>query len=214
MDPLAIANLALGWLGAEPIASLEDATRTAQLVNNAFSGLRDAVLEDRDWTFATDRRSLPADATSPAWGYTTRFLLPSAVLRVITCSNAGTGGTLDAFAASMMPWDDGSLEWVREGPYILAGRTGTAQAGGSQIPAINVKSIISVLDSALWSPGFCQALAARVAAELAVPIAQSRELQGDMWKLYLQKLKDAAANDGRQGRSERVRADTISRSRR
>lgn len=207
MNPVAIANLALGWLGqATRITTFEDATKPAQIIKEQFAGLRDACLEDADWTFATGRLVIPKDPNAPLFDYDARYQLPGQVLRVITCSPGGAGGTLDAFAASMLPPDDGQgLEWAKEGCFIVTVGTPTS---------IKVKAIVRAEDPNEWSPGFCQALAARIASDLAVPLTANRSLQDDMWKLYKLKRDAAATNDGRQGRSQRLRSTYLAARRR
>jgi hypothetical protein len=51
---------------------------------------------------------------------------------------------------------------------------------------------------------FVQALAARMAAELAIPLSENAQLQGTMWQLYGTKLAEAAARDGQQGSNEYI----------
>ncbi len=96
-----ICNLALGFLGAEPIISLAD----NDLCNDNYPVCRDACLEDVDWTFATTRFLLAAPSVdAPAFGYANRFLLPSGTLRVIEVN-------------------DNLYQWAKEGNYILTDET-------------------------------------------------------------------------------------------
>jgi hypothetical protein len=198
MTPLEIANLGLGWLARPRIASFDDATKVAERVKDAFDGLRDAVLEDRDWTFAVSRRLLPRHPVAPEFGYRSRYEVPGDLLRVVTIEDPSDAG-LDAFAASLYPVS-GGIRWEVEGGFILAD-TGAAE--------LRTRGIARVTDPTRWSAGFCQALAARLAADLCVPLTENRSLQSDMWALYETKLNAAAANDGRQGRSQRLTASTL-----
>jgi hypothetical protein len=59
-----------------------------------------------------------------------------------------------------------------------------------------------VTDTAKFSPLFVQALAARIAADAAIPMTENRQLQVDMWGLYGDKLREAAARDGQQGTND------------
>ena len=206
MDPVAIANLALGWLGCDRITQFENPTqKTEQLLADQFEGLRDAVLEDGDWTFATKRLVVVPDPNQvPAFGYGAAFPVPATVLRVVQVLPGGGAPTLDAFAASMSPDFEASIDWRYEDRCVLV------EAGYT---SLNVKAIVQVPDSTRWSPSFCQALAARIAADLCVPISGDRALSVDLWKLYEGKLKTARSNDGRQGRSQVIRASSIARRR-
>lgn len=188
-DPVAICNLALGWLGAKLITSLDDRANEARLCKAGFDLARDAVLEARQWTFATDRAELAADAEPPVWGWSHRYALPANTLRVISCDDGSWAGR---------------LRWVRERGYILADHAGPIYA----------RVILRIEDPAEWSPGFTRALAARLAADLAVPLAENRALQADMLQLYAAEIREAAARDGMQGRTDRVHPSPLADRRR
>ena len=66
-------------------------------------------------------------------------------------------------------------------------------------------------DTGRYQPLFVQALAARLAAEMAIPLAENRELQRDLWGLYATKLADAAARDGQQGSNEYITQEAAHR---
>jgi hypothetical protein len=83
--------------------------------------------------------------------------------------------------------------WKREGQVILA-KEATVYLWG----------IKRITNTGQFSPMFVQALAARMAAEMAVPLAENRQLQADLWNLYITKLAEAAARDGQQGSNEHI----------
>jgi hypothetical protein len=183
-----ICNVALGWCGAQLIASLDDDTTEARLCKIQYPLSRDCVLEDRAWSFAISRLKLSTpDLTAPVSGYTYAFTLPGDVIRVLRVDD-GTGDYL--------------ISWVVENRKVLVNTT-----------PIYLETIIRPESEALFSPAFCQALAARIAADLAVTLAENRQLQSDLWALYEKKIKAAAATDGLQGTSQRVRARRLSWSR-
>lgn len=182
-----ICNQALSWLGAREITSLEDPSTEAEYCRNNYPFLRDAVLEERMWTFATERAtSTVADLDD--WGILYKHPIPldwMAVYRVYSDVN-GTNS-----------------DWSREGRYILAPET-----------TVYMWGLKRITDTGQMSTMFVEALAARLAADLAIPLTENRQLQVDMWNLYQQKLKEAAARDGMQGRNERVRDGGLITSRR
>jgi hypothetical protein len=188
VDPVSICNLALGWIAGNLIVSLDDESTEARLCKANFDLVRDAVLEARAWTFATKRFVLAPSAEEPAFGWTRQFPLPPEVVRVLRCDDAGGSGR---------------LPWAREGTAILA----------DDVDVLHVTAIVRVEDAALWSPAFGNAVAARLAAELAVPLSENRSLQADLWSLYERKLKQAGTLDGMQGRAEQFGPGRIARSR-
>ena len=181
-----ICNQALSWLGAREITSLEDPSTEAEYCRNNYPFLRDAVLEAAWWSFARDRAtSTVADLTS--WGSLYKHAIPLdwiQVLRVYT--------------------DEGYTQsaWTREGRYILAPETTVYMLGKKRIT-----------DTGQMSTLFVQAVAARLAADLAIPLTENRQLQSDMWTLYNDKIAEAKAQDGQQARAEKMKPTQLTRGR-
>ncbi|MBK9446181.1 MAG: hypothetical protein IPO00_08835 [Betaproteobacteria bacterium] len=184
MDQVGICNLALGWLGATPIVSIADASTEAQLCAANWAAVRDAVLEAKAWTFATERTNLAADGVAPSYGFGVRYQVPSTLLRILEVDD-GSGY--------------GDLEWVREGAYLLT----------DQPAPLYIRFVKRVEDPALWSPGFVMAMSYRLAAVLTISLTENRASHADLWRLYVQALEDAARLDGMQGRAERQRQSVL-----
>lgn len=168
--------------------SLDDGTTEANLCKQNYDPIKKAVLEDAQWSFATKRVTLAPAATPPAFGFNVRFLLPSDVLRVISVSDS--------------PDDRSEVIWEKEGRYILC-----------ESNAVYVKYISNVDDPSVFSPMFIQCLAARLAADMAIPLTKSRTLQQDMFQLYDMKLKQALVSDSMQGKSKRIVSSWLKRAR-
>lgn len=179
---IAICNQALGWLGANPIISFDDASVEAKLCKANYGPLRDAVLEDHAWSFAVKRDALALLNETPVT-YAYAFQSPTDLLRVLQISVDGNFDVTE------------KVDWVLEDRKFLLD-SDTAY----------IKYIYRMTDPAKFSPNFKQALAARIAADLAIPLTSSRTLQGDMYGLYQVKLMEAAQKDGLQGRYERLRS--------
>ena len=196
-----ICNQALIWLGANVITSLGDSSDEAVACNAVYEGLRDAVLEEREWTFAISRFEPVALGTDPLWGFDKAFQIPTNVLRVLQVSNAqGSDGTvLSGSRGGTGQGRYNEIEWLREGDTIVA----------NSVTRIYARAIIRITDPTKFSAAFVQALAARIAMDLAIPITNNRKLQSDMAALYGEKLRMAAATDGLQGRSYRTRANGL-----
>ncbi len=185
---VSIANQALGWLGANLITAFTDDTNEAKLISANYADLRDTVLEERAWTFASRRALLQPSITKPAYGWTNQFLLPGDILRVLEARNDKMGeGPND-------------LRWAREGRFIL-----------TDSDTLNVRYLVRLDDPSQYSPSFSQALAARLAADLAIPLTESRSMQQSMFGLYAAKLKSAAALDGMQGKAKSFNMNQLTR---
>jgi len=96
----------------------------------------------------------------------------------------------------------GNYEWRVEGDGIVTNED-----------AVSIKAVVRVTDPNRFSALFVQALAARLAADLAIAMTQSRELQKQHYLIYEAKLDEATANDGMQGTSRRVTSNWLQASR-
>jgi hypothetical protein len=195
---VSICNQALSWLGANLIISLDDATVEGQLCKANYSLLRDAVIEEGKWTFATERFKLLPDTVSPVYGYSAKFRLPSTVFIVIeaTVYNAATNNHQGAQGANGVS----DLNWRREGDFIVCNES-----------QIYCKCIVQVIDPKKFTRMFTQALAARIAFELAVPLTESKAKEKTMGVKYLSYIDSALAVDGQQGKSDRLRGRSLNK---
>lgn len=187
---VSICNQAITWLAGNQITSLDDDTNEGRLCKANYSNLRDAVLEERAWTFATKRLTPAKESEAPDWGYASKFLIPSKVLRLLIVTDD---------PSNVNSWDDG-FDWRREGSAIVC-----------DVDVIYVKYIEKIIAPALFSPGFAQTLAARIAREIAVPLTESGKMYDRMDKLYDKLLKGGGATDGMQGASDKIKSSSLTR---
>ncbi len=186
-----ICNQALAQLGAGRILSLVDDTTEAQLCNTFYEPVRDALVEAHEWSFARARVRLVPITTPPVSYWDAAYELPSDVLRVLNVSQ-------DPNSRADAP------EWDREGSTIVI-KTHRAST------AIYVRYLKRITDPNRFGPVFVQALVVRIAAEMAMPLRESRALQQQMWSLYNAKVSEAMTADGMQGRSQRMDVTTLTR---
>lgn len=210
---VSICNQALGWLGANLITSLNDDNKEAALCKANYPDLRDAVLEEREWTFAVRRISLSPLVLEPVYGYTSQFLLPPDVIRILNVPDTrfgdstltGTGLGSEHEGPDQQP----QLSTFRV--ESLEETTATGKVILANVESLFLRVIWRVTNIQLYSPMFVQSVAARIAADLAIPLTQNRAMQKDMWQLYNMKLDRASAMDGIQGKMELKRSNAITR---
>ena len=143
-----ICNRALQRLGAKPIVSLTEASKNARQCNLAYNPVREALLSDHAWAFATGRAQLAADATPPEFGRANAFELPADYLRI----------------ADDYPEDNfNSIDYVVEGRKILT---------DFDAP-LEIRYIKNITDPNLMDALFREALAMSIANELVEVITQS-----------------------------------------
>jgi len=162
-----IANLALTKLGDEgEIIELTEDTRAARAVNSCFAAMRNAVLRDHPWNFATKRTQLAASTDVPAWGGYTAFPLPSDFLRLLEIEH--------------------DPEWQLEGQFILVRQAGP----------LNLRYTARIEDTGLFDALFVEALACRIAVQVATRITGNASAQDMAEGLYRAALAAAKRVDG------------------
>lgn len=187
ISEVSICNQALSWVGAGQINSLDDPGNKAEWCKNNYDFIRDAVLEERMWSFAIARAS-STTADKDGWDNWYLHRLPEEWLAVYRVFEDQEGHI--------------PAEWTREGVYVLSDKS-----------TVYLYGIQRIIDTNKFTNLFVQCLAARMAAEAAIPFTENRQLQADLWQLYQQKLAEAAVRDGQQGRNETIRSDTLVRAR-
>lgn len=183
---VSICNQALGWLGANLIVSFEDEITESDLCKANYDPLRRTVLEEGPWSFAISRVQLNEVVGAPVYEYDYTYQLPTDLIRVIEVSDP-TAEIRD---------------WVKEGDKILCNYS-----------TVFIKYIKNEENVAIFSSGFIQALAARIAMDLAAPITKSKTVVGMMTDLYEMKLATAESLDGLQGINQKITSDRLKRPR-
>ena len=182
-----ICNQAIGFLGSEPIISLDDATREAQLCKLNFEPVRDAVMAEAPWSFATLRISLNPEASrSPVFGYLYSYLIPTPGIRILEVSDD------PEFKNGANNFD-----YRVEDRRILCDEPST----------IYVKGTAYLIDPGQWPAMFAQAVAVRLAHELCNALTRNVQLMRELWGLYETKLERAILTDQPQGKKDTFRSD-------
>lgn len=176
-----ICNSALAKIGAQGIVALSDATPAAFLCNQLFHALRKEVLRSHPWKFATARSVLAASGTAPAWGYAYAFPLPGDCLRPIDI-------------------EENESEWKVESHLGV-------EAIVTDNATCKVKYIRDVLDVSRFDANFSEALAFRLAMDLAIPLTSSNSLSDDMAQKFKMTVATARSFDAQQGTPQQVQAN-------
>lgn len=165
-----ICNSALVKIGASRITSLNDGSKEGLTCSEQFDKMRDLVLESHPWNFATRRASLAALPDPPAFEYSKAYALPPGCLRVLNAQSP-------------------DINWRREGDTIV---TNEGQ--------LQVRYIYRVTETGKWTALFSEALACRLAVELAYAISNNATLADTMMKAYVRQLAEARGFNAQEGR--------------
>jgi len=175
-SPVDICNRALGKLGASTIIDLEQDDPKAVALNVAYPLVRDAELRRRRWRFSLARKSLPADAEAPAFGFQRSFTLPAGCLRVIQIGEYDLGPNLSDYRSAPTEL------WSIEGRKIYTNLSAP----------LKVRTIQQITDTGIFDASFVEALASRLAYEVCYRITQSHEREDRCLRDYRMAIREAA----------------------
>ena len=182
---VSICNIAVGWLGGNEVTDITTPTIEEEILcKDNYEVARDKTLEARNWTFAMAREELTAEVSTPDFGFSKEFALPTGCLRLVQVDSDTT-----------MIYGE---TWVREQDLILA-----------DVATLYVRYVKQITDPTKFSAHFVHALACRLAADLAIPLTGSK----DLMKLYEGKydmvINEGGALDGLQGKNQELRSNTL-----
>lgn len=169
-----ISNSALIKIGSKRITSIDDDLKEARVCKEQLPKIRDEVLASHPWNCAIRRAQLGLLAESPIQvndSYTNQFQLPSDCLRVLE---------IDA--------DPSVQNWVVEGGILLTNNTDC-----------RIRYISLEPDYSKYSPSLLEAIAWRLAADLAFNIMQNSSLGERIFVLYERHLALARSIDSQEG---------------
>lgn len=150
-DDVSICNYALAKFGVSPIMDMDDESKQAQFCKRLYEPTRDGLLQGHLWKFAMRRASLNMLADKPDFEWNNAFSLPVDCLRVVQMN--------------------GYYSTERPGEFAIEGLTLLTNASRADI-----RYISNSAEPKLFHPLFAEALALKLAAALAGPIAGSHEL--------------------------------------
>lgn len=179
-----IINFALGRLGKKPLVSLDEDNDRRVAADLAYEPIRKTVLADFPWGFAGKRASLGSLAP-PLFGFTKAFQIPG-----------------DFISAREIDDTDLDTEWAIEGSSLVC-----------DLGSVSLFYTYDVTDPNQFSPMFVDAFAARLAAEMAVPLTGRVDLAEFQVAQYKELLQTAKVRDSQQGSSPRATSSDIERAR-
>ena len=176
-----MCNSALNMLGASNIISLTEDSKNARLLNQRYVSVRDAVFRSHNWNCLIKRVQLAADTDTPAFEYTYQYTLPSDCIRVIRTKYSNE---------------------VNSDIHKIEGRKLLTDESEIYIMYLARITDVNEYDSLLQ-----EAIAARLAAELAYAITQSSSVTQLMQKTYEDKIREARFLDATEGTADKLEAN-------
>lgn len=161
ISEVSICNSGLIKIGAERITSLEQDTKAAKLCKERYPILRNEVLESHPWSFATKRVTLAQLAETPEFGWAYVYQLPTNYLRALQ-------------------GDTELVEFAIEGNKLYTSES-----------SFKLKYIFENTNPGTYTHQFAEAVAWRLAADLAYPIVNSNTLSKTMMDTFIEFLRNA-----------------------
>lgn len=164
-ERLNISNMALGYVGANMISSLTENVPEAVQCNLHWDRARRKVLRDYPYRFSIHRDVLTVGTMPEAYGgdWEKAYAWPLDALRVLSVHDPEDREARQPFA----------IEYTGSGPLILCNVTDA-----------EVTYIADVEDTALWDEKFIDAMARRLAIEIATALLPAEKMQGKMQELH------------------------------
>lgn len=174
-----ICNKAITKVNGNRITALGQDSKEGRLCALLYEQERDALLEEHPWNFAIGRQQLAQLSTAPAFEFDYAYSLPADAIRPLYMYDS-----TDRFKI-----ESGNL-LTDENPVKLV-------------------YIKQVTDTSKFSPLFIDALATKLAAELAKAIPNDSKLAERLLSELQLKLKSAKIRDGQAGTVDRTFHDTF-----
>jgi len=189
---IAIANRALTKLGVARIISFGDNNEQARALQSMYTIVRDSELRAYTWNFSIKRASLAALVDVPEFDWARQFQLPADCLRLLWAGNFYPGPNLSDF--SNAPWK----EYEIEGRSIV-----------SNLPApLRIRYVAQITDPTFFDPLFGEALACKLAIELAESLTASSTNRQQAWNEYKQAITKALRSDAIESPADTIADDT------
>ena len=174
-----IANRALTKIGEARIMSLSDDVEAARVIDSLWSVVRDSELRARNWNFSIVRKSLPALASAPVWGFAYQYQLPPDCLRVLSVTEFFPGPSLTNYRTGS------ESDYQIEGGKILT----------NESAPLKIRYVARIEDTGTWDAAFAEVFACRIAVEICERITQSNTKRQLAWEEYEKAIKDAVRAD-------------------
>lgn len=162
-----IANMALSRIGhSQKIDSLNERSAAAEQCNLFYAQTRDFVLRAEPWPFATKFVQLAAMVVNPDPAYDYSYALPADCLMARRIVN-------QLFPVNYWPYPGQSVgvPLIPNTPFRIIQGDSTRLISTSVSPA-TLEYTVRIEDPGFFDPTFVSALAWKLAAELAIPLAK------------------------------------------
>lgn len=185
VDEVTIANMALGHITHEPIASFDqEKNAAASACKSLYQQARTFLLARYRWQFALRRVALAPDAEAPAFGFSYQFTLPADMVQFIGIQDTGS-------ALYQYNYTDDAIPHKREGNKILADTN-----------VIYLFYVADVTNPSEFDPLFTASLSFYLGSLLATALTGSPNLADQLYARFREEVRHAKRMNSIQGSQE------------
>ena len=198
MNIVEISNIALSSIGITTgISALTETTKEARMCNRFYPIVRDAVLEAFDWDFARKRIVLSLLSTTyTGWDYA--YAMPSDCIKI---------------RKFITDADMSDIIQPKTEYEVAVNAALNAQIILTNEETAEITYTAKVTDPNLFSSLFVTAVAAKLAAEIAIPLRGLTKLKADMNNDYMRLIASASSSNANQGNVTRTNESDFTRAR-
>jgi hypothetical protein len=179
-----IINSALSCIGERPTTSIgTDSSERAKVADRRYNEVRNSLLRNHPWNFATRRFKTNAKKTTPVFGFDYAYDLPDGCLRILGTDN-------ESYVWQIESDENGTL-------VLLTDR--------SDFPS--VQYIYEVTDPTKFDSIFVQAFIYRLGSEFAQDLTGRSELSAKLQGQFLGVLAEARSINASEGTPQKIEAD-------
>ena len=186
-----ICNSALLKVGRDLISSLDDDNERARVVKNRYALVRDELLTSHPWNFALPSLQLAVTLNTPIFDYSKEFQLPDDVLRILKTDLSEVPPSSDKRVTTTFGFD--LPAWKIEGDKLLA-NDGT----------VRILYIKRITDTSKFSSTFAEALALRLALDIAYRMTNDLNLVESLKQSYQVQLSLARSYDAQESDADNI----------
>lgn len=179
---VSICNKALLRVGQAQIQALTEQSTEAAYCRQFYDDIRKTVLRSFAWNFALKFSTVAEVAGQTSYRFAYVYALPADCLRI-----------LEVHPSEGYSPDDAATEFETIGQYLH-----------TDMEDAIIKYVFDVTDTTQFDDTFVDALAYRMAAELAMPITRDPNYVGSMMDMYYRTLSAARTYDANE--NHRVRS--------
>lgn len=194
--PVHICNLALDELKQSPINSIDTpVTQTEIICARWYDMTRQETLRSHPFKFATKRRILtPNSSTTPSFGYTYAFDLPTDYIRLVMLGDDYVETISDSFE-------------IENGQILTP--SGSITSGNPAAVSLYTRYVWDITDVTRFDPLFIKVLVLQLASNMANKFAISSALKKSISEDLLEAEVRARAVNGQDRRPKRIQRSKI-----